>query len=75
MADIAKNLWSRDLIQQWKTPITSLPTSGTSHKVRNAAKENIEEFSILNIYAPNAKAPTFIKDTLLISNHTLHLIQ
>ena len=34
-----------------------------------------EDLSILNIYAPNTMAATFIKETLVNSKHTLHLTQ
>jgi exonuclease III len=34
-----------------------------------------EELSILNIYTPNTRAATFIKEILVSSKHTLHLTQ
>jgi hypothetical protein len=46
------------------------------HFILIKGKTYQEEFSILNIYAPNARVPTFIKETLpkfkaQISSHTI----
>jgi hypothetical protein len=36
VADIAKNLWGRDLLQQWKTQINISPVSKVSQKTSQA---------------------------------------
>lgn len=37
VADIAINLWERDLLQQQKTQINIIPISETSHKTTGAS--------------------------------------
>jgi hypothetical protein len=45
------------------------------HFILTKGKILQEELSILNIYVPNTRIATFIKETLVNSKHTLYLTQ
>ena len=48
MADIAINLWRRDLLQQWKTQINIYSVSEAGHKASQAPnKKNQTSYGML----------------------------